>query len=106
MSKKWKKTIAGCVLLFAGILAAGCTGWKEERMVNEMVFDLQGISELAVTYDEDTILFYESRGEKLVVREYMTENKRRYYAHTDMEKAESISAREKGRFLRMDLPAG
>lgn len=87
MSKKWKKTIAGCVLLFAGILAAGCTGWKEERMVNEMVFDLQGISELAVTYDEDTILFYESRGEKLVVREYMTENKRRYYAHTDMEKS-------------------
>nr|WP_308627022.1 DUF4097 family beta strand repeat-containing protein [uncultured Eisenbergiella sp.] len=85
MIKKWKKTIAGCVFLFAGILVTGCSGWEEERMVNEMVFDLRGISELAVTYDEDMILFYEGRGEKLVVREYMTENKRRYYADTDME---------------------
>lgn len=35
---------------------------------------------MAISYDEEQVTFYQAEGKKLVIREYMTDNKGSYYA--------------------------
>lgn len=50
-----------------------------------MVFDLNNISDLEIAYDEENVTFCDGRSEKLVIREYMTDDNRRYYANTEIQ---------------------
>jgi DUF4097 and DUF4098 domain-containing protein YvlB len=67
-----------CLLAFAG-----CSKTKPSQMANELRFSLDGISSLTISYDEENITFFENDGDDLIVKEYMTENKRSYYAKVD-----------------------
>lgn len=62
---------------------AGCSSKSSSRMVNELHFPVNCVSELTISYDEEEITFFESNNDELVIREYMTEDKSSYYAKVD-----------------------
>lgn len=101
MNKKLKKIAGGCILWFTGFTLAGCFSPGGERIVNEMVFDLNNISDLEIAYDEENITFCDGRSEKLVIREYMTDDNRRYYANTEIQ-GKRLHISEGGRPLFKD----
>lgn len=81
---KMKKWIAVCLAETVGLLAlTGCSNHQVSGMANEISFSLDGISEVAISYDEERVTFYESDSGRLVIKEYMTENKSRYYARAE-----------------------
>ncbi len=47
------------------IYLAGCFSPGGERIVNEMVFDLNNISDLEIAYDEENVTFCDGRSEKI-----------------------------------------
>lgn len=79
MNMKRKITIG---LLAAACLStlAGCSQSHPAQAANELRFDLDAISEVTISYDEEPITFFQSESSELVVKEYMTDNKERYYA--------------------------
>lgn len=79
----------------------GCTNSKTPEMANELHFSLEEISDVTISYDEETITFFETNGSELVVKEYMTENKTSYYADVD-EDRDSIHISEGGKPLFKD----
>lgn len=75
-----KRAILSCGLA-AGLLAlTGCSHSGAARLVNERTFSLDGVSEITISYDEETITFLEGKSGELVLREYMTRDKSSYYA--------------------------
>lgn len=78
-----KKIFTLLLFLTAIPTLTGCSGRREELAANELVFDLRGISSVEITYDEENITFLEGSGNKLMIREYMTDNRRRYHARTE-----------------------
>ncbi|MDF2927747.1 MAG: hypothetical protein K0R57_6661 [Paenibacillaceae bacterium] len=92
-----KKTIAlGMVLILSLFVFVGCSNSKSSQMANELRYSLKGISFLTISYDEEKITFFESDGDDLVIKEYMTENKSSYYAKVT-ERNESIHISEGGK---------
>lgn len=76
--------LAAYAAVAAGALAlAGCSRGRTAQLENELVFSLKNISEVTISYDEETVTFYETQDDELVIREYMTENRSRYYARVD-----------------------
>lgn len=99
------------ILLCVTFLISGCSG-NEGYEPNIQSFDLEEISDINISYDEEEVTFYESDNGQLVIKEYMTENRSRYYARIK-EKRTSISITEgrkpfiqKGfsRFVEVYLP--
>lgn len=81
---KIKKWIAVCLAETVGLLAlTGCSNHQASGAANEISFSLDGISEVAISYDEEHVTFYESDSGRLVIKEYMTENKSRYYGRAE-----------------------
>lgn len=81
---KIKRIAAACLgAAVWGLALAGCSQDQPLKLANEISFSLNGISEIAVSYDEEEITFYESAGDKLTIKEYMTEDRSSYYARTD-----------------------
>ena len=76
-----KKQIVLCmaIILCLSVLA-GCSKSRSPQMANELRFSLDTVSELIISYDEETITFFESDSDYLVIKEYMTINKSSYYA--------------------------
>lgn len=68
-------------LCFVGLM--GCGSETSCQMANELRFDMEDISDLTISYDEEKVTFFESSSDELVIREYMTENKSSYYAKVD-----------------------
>lgn len=62
---------------------AGQPEIRGNRPADELQFPLEGISELIISYDEENVSFFEGTDNKLIVKEYMTVNRRGYYAKTD-----------------------
>ena len=86
---KRKKVIITAVLCFSMLfLLAACGKQQEAEPVNEMDFSLRGIKDLEISYDEENIRFFKSEGRNLIVKEYMSKDKKRYYA--------KVSQNEKG----------
>lgn len=89
-----KKSVA---LLFISVLGffslTACAKAKVPQMANELRFPVDKIEALAISYDEEDIIFYQSEHDELIIREYMTENKKSYYAKVD-EKNKNIQIRE------------
>lgn len=78
---KTKKIIR--ILLTACFLCSltGCSHSQNAEIANELHFSLEGISEVAVSYDEEPVTFYSAESNELVIKEYMTKNRKSFYAH-------------------------
>lgn len=85
------KRIALCSLLISTVfITGGCSvqislNHTKPSMVvaNESKFSPDGVTHLDVSYDSGDVSFFESDSADIVVKEYMTENKSRYYAKVD-----------------------
>lgn len=75
-----KKIICSIVTVFFVSALTSCAHSNNPQMENELRFSLDDISEVALSYDEEAITFYEADGSKLVVKEYMTKDKNSYHA--------------------------
>ena len=77
-----KKTIIINGLLMTACLftLSGCSHSTPAQVANELRFNLNSISDVTISYDEEAVTFFESENDELIIKEYMTENKSRYYA--------------------------
>lgn len=71
-----------CVYLIAlcSFALAGCSGSQSPSAANEIRLSLRGIPDVTISYDEEPLTFYQTTGDELIIKEYMTKNKSRYYA--------------------------
>ncbi len=102
----------------AFVSAAFCllplSGVSRPETAHELVFDLEGISEISVSYDEEEVTLFESGSGDLVIREYMTVNNRRCYAKVSRtgrsvrvsEGGRPLFDRDFHRYVEVYLPAG
>lgn len=67
--------------LLTGILS-GCQEQKATSLVNTLTFDTEDFESLRLDYDADDLQLLESDSNKVIVKEYMNENKKSYYART------------------------
>jgi len=77
-----KKTIT-ILLAFLGLigLLAGCSpALVDAVLVNTETIELTGISDIEIAYGSENITFFDSTDGNIVVKEYMSENKEKYYA--------------------------
>lgn len=74
-------------------LFTGCSSNSSCKMVNQMIFDLNSVTEITIAYDEENISFYEGSNDELRIEEYMTADKKSYYAEVS-EKKNSIHISE------------
>lgn len=58
----------------------GCSHSAQPEMANELRYSVGDISDLTISYDEENITFYMSDSDEIVIREYMTEKDKAYYA--------------------------
>lgn len=79
---KIKKQMVYCMAAVAlQLLLTGCGVSQNLQMANELHFSLSGISDVTISYDDESITFLEADGDELIIKEYMTKNKRSYYAN-------------------------
>lgn len=84
------------VLLMASFGMSACGRQQTVKLVNELVFSLEGIEDLTISYDDEDICFLESGEDHLIIREYMSRNKKSYYAKVNQKK-DSIQVSEGGK---------
>ncbi|WP_095175699.1 MULTISPECIES: DUF4097 family beta strand repeat-containing protein [Blautia] len=75
-NKYW--CLAVSVFFIMGL--TGCSHSAQPEMVNELRYSVGDISDLTISYDEENITFYMSDSDEIVIREYMTEKDKAYYA--------------------------
>ena len=89
-----KKIATGCAVLgMSALLFSGCSHSPNLRLVNELHFPLDAASEIQISYDEEPITFFKSETNKLIIKEYMTSDRERYYANVAQDR-ESITISE------------
>lgn len=79
--KNWMTGGLAVCLCLTGLTA--CSQPGSAQPANELHFPLDNISDVTISYDEETITFFQSDSNALVVQEYMTENKESYHAKVD-----------------------
>ncbi|MDF2989009.1 MAG: hypothetical protein K0R50_4519 [Eubacterium sp.] len=81
-------------VLIAGILLiealSGCGSQKAISLVNTLTFDAGDFQSLRLDYDADDIHVLESESDKVVLKEYMNEDKKNYYARTTIQNGELL----------------
>lgn len=96
------------------LLISGCSRPAGQQTANELHFSLSGISDVIISYDEEPVTFHEASGDELIIKEYMTKNKRSYYARVKQNRSYiHISEGDKpffkdgfSRRIEVYLPAG
>lgn len=78
--KHLKSILTSVISLLTLMAAAGCSEPVNNESANELVFTLDSISEIAITYDDEDITFYENENDNLIIKEYMSKNKKSYQA--------------------------
>lgn len=78
--KTTKPFMCICLIEFCLFVVAGCSNSQSPSAANEIRCSLTGISDVAISYDEEPITFYQAEGDELIIKEYMTENRSSYYA--------------------------
>lgn len=96
-----KQFLFSLITILFLLALTGCTNSKTPEIANELHFSLREISDVTISYDEETITFFEADGDELIVKEYMTENKTSYYADVD-EDRDSIHISEGSKPLFKD----
>ena len=84
--KKYGKKAAALIFLTAGTLTIGGCGGRGQSGPNIMTFDISHISDIVISYDEEEITFMKSADDKLMIKEYMSDSKSRYFAKVDQKK--------------------
>lgn len=79
-----------CISLF---FLSGCGGNNTSLTENEMQFSLTNISKIKISYDEEKITFKQGTGSQMIVKEYMSEDKKSYRARVK-EKGRAIEITE------------
>ena len=89
--------------LFAAVFLlnlSGCSRSFSAQAVNEMRFNLDTISDVTISYDEENITFFQSDNDELIIKEYMSKSKSSYNADVKQGSA-SIHISEGGKpFLK------
>jgi DUF4097 and DUF4098 domain-containing protein YvlB len=75
--------------LLTGMLA-GCGGQKAPDIANTLTFTVGDFESLRLDYDADDIQVLEGNDNKVIIKEYMNEDKKRYYARTSIKKGELL----------------
>lgn len=75
-----RKIINGMLMAACLFTLSGCSHSTPAQAANELQFNLNGISDVTISYDEESVTFFQSENDELIIKEYMTENKSRYYA--------------------------
>lgn len=98
---------------FCLLILAGCSNSKSPQAINELHVSLDEVTDLTISYDEEKISFFNSANDELVIKEYMTEKKRRFCANVE-QRNHSIHISEGGkplfkggfsRYVEVYLPA-
>lgn len=69
--------LAALLVLMAG---SGCSRSANTESANELTFELDSISEISIAYDDEDVTFFNSENDRLIIKEYMSENKKSYHA--------------------------
>ena len=77
-----------CILLIGALW--GCGSQKVISLVNALTFDIGDFQSLRLDYDADDIHVLESESDKVVLKEYMNEDKKNYYARTAIQNGELL----------------
>ena len=93
-----KRMLLYPMLCIGLLLLTGCGGKDTSLIENEMQFSLSNISKVKISYDEEKITFKRGTVNQLVIKEYMSENKKPYRAKV-REKGRSIEIQEGGKPL-------
>lgn len=75
-----RKIINGLLLAVCLFNLSGCSHSTNTQAANILNFNLNNITDITISYDEEAITFFQSDSDELIIKEYMTENKSRYYA--------------------------
>lgn len=95
------------------VFLTGCSHTESAQMVNELTFSAPEVSEMTISYDEENLTFLKGSGDEIKIREYMTEDQKRYHANVEQHSgkvhiSEGGKPFFKDRFLRyveIELPA-
>lgn len=94
---KGRKAIPLFTLLFFMLfLLSACKKQQTAKLVNELTFSLDSIDDLTISYDDENVSFFESENDHLIVREYMSKDKKNYHAKVS-ESRNSIQISEGGK---------
>lgn len=78
---KMKRNVINSLYMAACLFTlSGCSHVGPSPAANEQHFNLNSISDVTISYDEEAVTFFQSESDELIIREYMTKNKSRYYA--------------------------
>lgn len=77
------RPLAACLAAAGLLVLSGCSGSQTEQLANEITLSLDGVSEVTISYDEETVTFHEGEGGDLTIREYMTADNSSYYARVE-----------------------
>lgn len=111
---KMKKQLTACIAVSLGLLLlTGCSRDQSPQLANVISFSLDSISEITISYDEEEVSFYESENNELTIKEYMTKDRRSYYARVTQsggalkisEGAKPILKSGFSRYVEVYLPA-
>lgn len=96
MKRKSSKTVLLFIMLIATFLLSACGKEGSSKLVNEISFSLGDISDLTISYDDEDITFFTGENENLIIKEYMSKDKKSYYARVSQDK-DSIRISEGGK---------
>jgi len=87
---KFKLLLFACAgSLLIGVLS-GCGEQKAATLVNTITFDTGKFQSLRLDYDADDIQVLENDHDSVIIKEYMNEDKKSYYARTSVQNGELL----------------
>lgn len=89
--KKFIPTFSMSFLLL--FLLSGCGEQQTAKPANELTFSLDDIKNITISYDDENISFFESENNNLIIKEYMSKDKKSYHAKVS-ENKDSIQISE------------
>lgn len=81
---------------FMLFLLSGCGKQPSAKLTNELTFSLEDIQNVAISYDDENVSFFESENDNLIIKEYMSKDKKSYHAKVSQSKG-SIQISEGGK---------
>lgn len=75
-----KAIVYGLVTILFLSALTGCTQSNTPQLAHALHFSLSDVSDVILSYNDEAMTFYEADSNEMVIKEYMTENKNRYYA--------------------------
>lgn len=76
-----RKIINGLLMAVCLFHLSGCSHSTNAQAANVLNFKLNNVTDITISYDEEAVTFFQSENDELIIKEYMTENKSRYYAN-------------------------